>query len=187
MKNRDRNINKNFISVVAHIHNPGEAATVFSGCIAKILKDNFEKYEIICVNDASTDDSAIRVKEIAKQLVDTTVTILNMSYFHGLELAMTAGVDLAIGDFVFEFDQIGIDYPMDTLMKVYDKSLMGYDIVSAAVEGKKRLSSNLFYRIFNNSTKYQYQLRTETFRILSRRAINRTTSMNKTIPYQKPA
>ena len=38
------------------------------------------------------------------QAQDTTITILNMSFFHGVEAAMNAGVDLAIGDFVFEFD-----------------------------------------------------------------------------------
>uniref|UniRef100_UPI00325FE826 hypothetical protein n=1 Tax=Clostridium sp. NkU-1 TaxID=1095009 RepID=UPI00325FE826 len=45
---------------------------------------------------------------------------------------MNAGVDLAIGDFIYEFDNLLVEYDQDLIWKVYQRSLQGYDIVSAA-------------------------------------------------------
>lgn len=181
MKNKE----KNFISAVVYVHNDGENLESFLKELIHTLENNFEKSEIICVNDASGDSSVAVIKKAAAEAAHTTVSILNMSYFHGVELAMNAGVDLSIGDFVLEFDSAVFDYPVDTIMKVYYKSLEGYDIVSALPDKKERFSSRMFYRIFNRFTALSYEMQTERFRVLSRRVINRISSMNKTVPYRK--
>ena len=100
---------------------------------------------------------------------------------------MNAGVDLAIGDFVFEFDNTVMDYDESMIMKIYQHALTGFDIVSASPDRKAKLSSRVFYSLFEQNATVSYKLSTETFRILSRRAINRIDSMNKTIPYRKAA
>jgi dolichol-phosphate mannosyltransferase len=71
------------------------------------------------------------------------------------------------------------------VMQIYRRSLTGYDIVSANPLHINRISSKLFYYIFNKNSGNSYKLSTETFRILSRRAINRVEMMSKTIPYRK--
>lgn len=185
MVNKQGNKEKNFISAVVYLRNDEEYVTDFIQKLYGQLHTNFEKFEIICVNDASADQTVAKVKKIAEGIEGTTVTILNMSFYHGLELSMNAGVDLAIGDFVFEFDKMDTDCMEETLKKVYNKSLEGYDIVSASPKGKQKLTSRLFYSIFNRFTNNQYKLRTDSFRMLSRRAINRITAMTKTIPYRK--
>lgn len=179
------NKEKNFISAVVYIHNNENNIFNTLKNINDVLHNNFEKYEIICVNDYSTDKSVEQIKRFSKEVQGAVVSILNMSYYQGLELSMGAGVDLSIGDFVFEFDSTSMDYSPDTIMEVYFKSLKGYDIVSAAPKKKMRKSSKLFYDIFNGYSNNPNKLKTETFRILSRRAINRVQSMNKTIPYRK--
>lgn len=179
------NKEKNFISAVVYVHNNENEIEEFLRNINKKLSDNFEKYEIICVNDNSKDTSEEKIKKVSEEISDTVISIINMSYYQGIELAMNAGVDLSIGDFVYEFDNVYVDYDLECIMDVYRKSLQGYDIVSATSSSKKRLSSNIFYKIFNRNSYNMYQLHTETFRILSRRAINRVKAMNKTIPYRK--
>lgn len=179
------NKEKNFISAVIYIHNNENNIIDTLRNINKILHDNFEKYEIICVNDYSTDNSVDQIRKFSKDVKGTVVSILNMSYYQGLELSMGAGVDLSIGDFVFEFDSTIMDYSPETIIEVYFRSLKGYDIVSAAPKKKMRKSSKLFYDVFNGYSNNPNKLKTETFRILSRRAINRVQSMNKTIPYRK--
>ena len=179
------NKEKNFVSAVVYIHNNENNVIDTLSNINQILHENFEKYEIICVNDYSIDRSVEQINRFYKDVKDAVVTILNMSYYQGLELSMGAGVDLAIGDFVFEFDSTSMDYSPKTIMEVYFKSLNGNDIVSAAPKKKMRRSSKLFYDIFNGYSNNPNKLKTETFRILSRRAINRVKSMNKTIPYRK--
>lgn len=179
------NKEKNFISAVVYVHNNEKEIGNFLKKINDKLNENFEKYEIICVDDSSTDNSVKEIKKVADNILGTIVSIINMSYYQGIELSMNAGVDLAIGDFVYEFDNIYIDYNLDVIMEIYKESLEGYDIVSATSDSKKRLTSRMFYKIYNKNSKSMYQIHTETFRILSRRAINRVKAMNKTIPYRK--
>ena len=70
-------------------------------------------------------------------------------------------------------------------MDIYYRSLQGYDIVSASSNRRERVSSKLFYKVFEKYTDLSYEMTTESFRVLSRRVINRISSMNKTIPYRK--
>ena len=98
---------------------------------------------------------------------------------------MDAGIDMSIGDFVFEFDNTTLDFDPEMIMTIYYRSLKGYDIVSASPDRKEKFTSSLFYKVFDRFTDYSYKMTTESFRILSRRVINRVSSMNKTIPYRK--
>ncbi|MCQ2594024.1 MAG: glycosyltransferase [Treponemataceae bacterium] len=180
------NKEKNFVSAVIYVHNSEKEITDFVKNVAAVLGENFEKSEIICVNDFSCDNSVQKIKELSKEIKSPAISILNMSYFHGLELSMTAGVDLSIGDFVFEFDSALLDFEKSEIMTVYRKSLEGFDIVSASSRKNQRVSSSFFYYIFNKFSNFNYKMMTERFRILSRRVINRISSMNRTMPYRKP-
>lgn len=176
---------KNFISAVVYVRNREKTIREFLTKLNDVLSKTFIKYEIICVNDASYDDSAKVIKEFGESSLDCPLSIVNMGFYQGIEMAMNAGVDLSIGDFVYEFDSDIIDYDMSLVTDVYYHSLKGYDIVSAASNSKKRFTSKLFYNLFNHSAKTQYKLSTESFRIMSRRAINRVHTLSKTIPYRK--
>ncbi len=179
------NKEKNFISAVIYVYNNEKDIKSTLENINKVLKQHFNKYEIICINDASTDKSANEIEEFAKSLDNEALSLINMSHYQGIELAMNAGVDLAIGDFVYEFDNIMEDYNSSVIMDVYYKCLEGFDIVSATSKKNKTKTSSVFYNIFNTYSNLEYKLHTETFRILSRRAINRVHSMSRNIPYRK--
>lgn len=179
------NKEQNFISAVIYVHNAVDRIEQFLETIMEVLEGSFAKSEIICVNDFSDDDSVDVIKKVSKRAKYTTVSILNMSSFHGLETAMNAGMDLAIGDFVLEFDTTIQDFDKEEILRVYQKALEGYDIVSASPDKKQRLTSSLFYYVFDKFTVSSYKFSTESFRILSRRVINRISSMNKSVPYRK--
>lgn len=179
------NKEKNFISAVIYVNNNQEHIKEFLSNIYKTLDENFNKFEIIIVNDASTDETVKRVKEFSETVTSSVISIVNMSFYQGLELAMNAGVNLAIGDFVYEFDNVYKDYDNKIIIDLYYKSLEGFDIVSATPKNYNSKSSKLFYKLFNSCANTMYELNTESFRILSRRGINRVHSMSKTIPYRK--
>lgn len=179
------NKEKNFASAVIYVFNAEKRIGDFLSAVIKIMEDNFEHSEIICVNDFSDDESFNVIKETSKEASVTSVSVVNMSYFHGLELAMNAGVDLSIGDFVFEFDNTFLDFEPSVVMEIYRHSLNGYDIVSASSDRKERFTSKVFYAVFDHYTDLSYKMSTESFRVLSRRVINRISSMNKTVPYRK--
>lgn len=180
-----QNLEKNFVSAVVYVHNNEKQIRSFLQMLQRTLATYFGKYEIIMVNDASTDDSAEVIREVAKEFDGSVVSILKMSYFQGMELSMNAGKNLAIGDYVFEFDTVDVDYDEALIYEVYKTALTGYDIVSASSNRNKKLTSSLFYTVFNRFSKVQYKLMTESFRVLSRRAINRIDASSNTIPYRK--
>ena len=60
------------------------------------------------------------------------------------------------------------------------------DIVNAIPPRKNsRVASKLFYRVYNHFSESEYELCTERFSIISRRAVNRVTTYSKVIPYRK--
>lgn len=179
------NKEKNFVSAVIYVHNAEDRIANFIECIIRVLEENFEHSEIICVNDSSEDGSLAAIKKASENAKETSVSVVNMSYFHGIELAMNAGVDISIGDFVFEFDKTFLDYEPETIMDIYKRSLEGYDIVSATPDKQGRKTSRFFYSVFDRFADLSNKMTTESFRILSRRVINRISSMNKAIFYRK--
>lgn len=180
-----KNKEQNFVSAVIYVHNAENRIERFLDMVMEVMEQNFEHSEIICVNDSSEDGSLSIIRKVSKAAEKTSISVVNMSYYHGLELAMDAGMDLAIGDFVFEFDNTVADFDSSVIMEIYRHSLEGYDIVSASPNRKERLSSRVFYRIFAKFAVVSYRMNTESFRVLSRRVINRVSSMNKTAPYRK--
>ena len=181
------NKESNFVSAVVYCHDDSDCVEPFINGLYKKLSATFVRFEIIIVNDSSSDNSIQLIKSYAENHNDKIFTILNMSYHQGLEISMNAGVQLSIGDFVFEFDSMNVDYDWNVVTDVYFRSLKGFDIVSAKVNRKPRILARLFYRIFNRYAKLQHQIGAETFRVLSRRAINSIHSHTHTVPFRRAA
>lgn len=185
MRDKLKDKEKNFVSGTVYLYNSGEEIEHFAKLLIQTFEDNFEHSEIIFVNDCSTDDSAEIVKKLSSLAVTTSLSLLNMSYFQGRETAMNAGLDMTIGDFVFEFDSTFVDYTDQEIMAIYDQALSGFDIVSASPDKNRRRTSGIFYSVFDKFSETPYRMCSERFRILSRRVINRVASMNNKIPYRK--
>lgn len=181
---KKNNKEKNFISAVVYVRNEQENIADFLKLIDQTFSDNFEQHEVILVNDCSEDDGISIAKKIGNK-TKGVLSIINMSYHSGIEASMNAGIDLAIGDFIFEFDSMELDFDLKYIMESYYECLQGNDIVSICPKTNVRLSSKLFYKVYNVSKKNVSKLQTERFQIVSRRAINRVKDLNKTIPYRK--
>ena len=176
---------KNFVSAVVYLHNDGARGVAFCRAVAAQLDAHFAQYELVAVDDACTDDTVTALRAWAKEQT-APVTILHMSLYHGLENAMNAGLDAAIGDYVYEFDSTAMPYPADLIWEAYRTALQGSDIVSVCPDSTRR-GSGLFYRIFNANAHSPYQLRTDAFRLFTRRAINRVHATSAHLPYRKAA
>lgn len=185
--NKDNyNKEKNFVSCVIYLHNEGNAVKDFLNLICGVMRDNFEKYEIVCVDDGCRDDTVGQIYNfLEEQEAPPVVSMIHLSYFQGVESAMNAGRDLAVGDFLFEFDKCQMDFAPSMIMDIYYRALEGYDVVAAAPGHGVSLSSKIFYTVYNWGNRYASKLRQERFRIISRRAINRVNQMNVYIPYRK--
>ena len=78
-----------------------------------------------------------------------------------------------------------MDFDSEEVMKVYFRSLTGFDIVTASPDKPEAISSKLFYKVFKTFSNTHYEMSTESFRVLSRRVINRIADMNRNVPYRK--
>ncbi len=179
------NKEKNFVSAVVYLHNEEERIIEFLSKVNSVLNEKFSTYEIICVNDKSNDATQNLIEEFCEKEKVKSLSVLNTSFFQGRENAMVAGVDLAVGDFVFEFESAGVDYDENLILDVYYKSLEGNDIVFAANDDAGSFSTKMFYSLFNKFSNMQYKIKTQTFSIISRRGINRVKSMGVKTVYRK--
>ena len=172
----------NFISAVIRLPHRESATEAFLEMVSDTLSDHFKKYELICVNDDAASEVVQAVHQFKQEHPEVTISIVNMGIRQGLEASMNAGIDLSIGDYVYEFDSCYADYNKDLIIDVYNKAQEGFDIVSAAPPvSKSKVTSRLFYKIFNAFSQSPYKLRSERFRIISRRAINRVSAYSKAV------
>ena len=82
------------ISVIVPIYN---TAAYLSRCLDSILNNTYKNLEVLCINDGSTDDSAVIIKQYAS--ADSRVTAVNTANA-GVSAARNTGLDMAVGDLV---------------------------------------------------------------------------------------
>lgn len=108
------------------------------GVIAEIIKtvtdDGRYDYEIICVNDYSTDNTLGVLKDIAKN--NKKIKVISFSKNFGQHSALMAGFNYAKGDIIVCLDDDGQNPPSE-MFRLIDKLEEGYDLVSAKYKEKK--------------------------------------------------
>ena len=186
MAQNSNNKESNFVSAVVCLHNAGASAAEFFAALDGVLAEHFSHYELIAVNDGCTDDTVPALKKWAAEHLKAPLTVVNMSLRQGVERAMNAGLDAAIGDFVFEFDRPAMNYAPDLIWQAYQKALTGFDVVNVC-PSRQRPMSTAFYRVFNKFSNSPYKLSTDAFRLVSRRAINRVKAISDDLAYRKAA
>ncbi len=115
------------VSVVVPIHNEYESLPHLVEAIATVLRSEQLNYEIICVDDGSTDGSTVLLEELANQRTDLRSVILRRNY--GQTAAMAAGFRQASGKVVVTLDGDLQNDPADIPM-LLAKMDEGFDLVS---------------------------------------------------------
>ena len=175
----------NFISAVVGISAETDKNLPFFDMLYKCLDEHFIQFEIIAVNESGSREAAKALGEWSEN-VSKPLTIINMSLHQPHEQCMNAGLDCSIGDYIYEFDSVMMPYDPELIWRAYQLAQEGNDIVTVCPT-QERWTSSMFYRVFNAHSHAAYQLRTDAFRISSRRALNRVHSISENLPYRKAA
>jgi len=127
------------LSVVAPCFNDSQLAREFVETVCNLL-DGKVDYELVLVDDGSADDTWDVLHGLAK--VNPRLRALSLSRNFGQQIAVSAGIDEARGDFVLVMDS-DLQNPPDEILNLYRKALEGYDIVYA-VDGTRNSAINEF-------------------------------------------
>ena len=90
------------VSIIIPCYNESESLPIFYREAAKILNSLDEEYELIFVNDGSSDDTLSQLRELSNK--DNHVVYLSFSRNFGKEAAILAGLENSTGDFVTLMD-----------------------------------------------------------------------------------
>lgn len=131
-------------------------------------------YEILIVDDGSTDDSAARMRSL--HAADPRIGYIVLSRNFGHQNALLAGLDAASGDAVIMMDA-DLQHPASLLPRMIEKWQQGFQIVSMVrtdTVGQswfKRATSALFYRVLNACGDVRVQPGAADFRLLDRSVV----------------
>ena len=164
-----------FVSAVVYLSDDSRNAGTFIKTLLDSLNTYFQHYELVVVDDCCKNQDSV-LKQLLPDESNNMISVVHMSVKQGVEISLTAGLDVSIGDFVFEFDSVEFSFNKELLWSVYQKALEGNDIVSVETTCNS-FSRRTFYRIFNSFSDTVYDINASVFRLISRRAINRVLDL----------
>ena len=167
------------ISVVAPIYNEVDTLPELHRRLTAALSP-LGAYEIVLVDDGSTDGSWSRLLELAAS--DARLRLVRLSRNFGHQAALSAGLDAARGDAVVIMDG-DLQDPPEVIPHLVRKWRDGYDVVYAVRnerEGEtwaRVASASAFYRVLQRITSTPIPRNAGDFRLLSRRAVEALSQM----------
>jgi dolichol-phosphate mannosyltransferase len=162
-------------SVVAPIFNEMESLHEFYRRVRKVMGAQREPWELVLVDDGSTDGSTEEIRKLARR--DSHVRAVIFARNFGHQIAITAGWDYARGDAVVVIDA-DLQDPPEAIPALARKWRQGYDVVyaiRAEREGEswfKKLTAAVFYRLIYRITDVRIPVDTGDFRLMDRKVVD---------------
>jgi glycosyltransferase involved in cell wall biosynthesis len=162
------------LSLVVPMHNEADGLAAFFVRVDEALAPLSLRVEIVCVDDGSRDTTYALLAERAKR--DDRLRLIRLSRNFGKEAALTAGLDAAAGDLVVPLDA-DLQDPPELIPEFVRLWEVGYDVVYGVRADRssdshaKRLTADLFYRLFNLISQYPIPHSTGDFRLMDRQVV----------------
>lgn len=169
-------------SIIAPIYNEIDNIPELYRRVKDVMASTREPWELILVDDGSTDGSTDKIRELAK--LDKQVRPVIFARNFGHQIAITAGWDYARGDAVVIIDA-DLQDPPEVILELAKKWKEGYEViyaVRAEREGEsffKLWTASLFYRIIYRITDVEIPLDTGDFRLMDRKVVDVMKSMRE--------
>jgi glycosyltransferase involved in cell wall biosynthesis len=169
-------------SIVAPIFNEIDNLPEFYRRIKEVMESSGEEWELVLVDDGSSDGSTERIRELAKSDPHVQAVIFARNFGH--QIAITAGWDYARGEAVVIIDG-DLQDPPEIILELARKWKEGYEVVYAVRaerEGEtwfKKFTSSLFYRIIYQITDVKIPVDTGDFRLMDRKVVDVLKQMHE--------
>ena len=169
------NRKKTTISIVCPFLNEEDMVDPFMEELTTVLHETGEPFEIICVNDGSTD--ATMAKLLNAKNAYPGIRIISLSRKFGKEAALTAGLDAARGEVIIPIDA-DLQDPPELIKQFLLQWKEGYDVVLAKRIDRsldsiaKRVSSRIFYKFHNKISQTKIPDNVGDYRLITRKVLN---------------
>jgi glycosyltransferase involved in cell wall biosynthesis len=169
-------------SVVAPVWNEAESLSEFITRVTAVMKKLGETWELVIVDDGSTDRSAQLVLELAAKNKHIRPVLFARNFGH--QIAVTAGMDFARGQAVILIDA-DLQDPPEVIPELIANWRDGYEVVYAVRRKRKgesffkRFTASFFYRLINRITDIEIPLDTGDFRLMDRRVVDVLNKMRE--------
>lgn len=166
---------KDSVTVIVPMYNESEMASVFFRTIVPVLQELPCDYEILCVNDGSTDDTWQHICDHAQG--NPSIKGLNLSRNFGKEIALSAGLEHAEGGAVIPID-CDLQDPPTLIAAMVEEWQKGFDVVLAKRTDResdsafKRWTSSAFYSLISRIAEIEIPANVGDFRLLDRKVVN---------------
>ncbi len=176
------------ISIVAPCYNEAESVDLFTDTVMKIIEDGDYDWELVFVDDGSTDDTGAKLLALADKHPEIRVVAFSRNF--GKEAALTAGLDYAKGDAVIVMD-VDLQDPPELITAFIAKWRQGYDVVYGSREDRtsddyaKRFTAEGFYRVFNKISGVKIPENTGDYRLIDRRVVETIRSLPERSRFMK--
>ncbi|RYD85592.1 MAG: glycosyltransferase [Verrucomicrobiaceae bacterium] len=164
------------ISVIVPLHNHGAILPSFLKELSTVLEQHYSYYEILLIDNGSTDESERLVDKLINSI--SRVRYLVLSRWHGKEVAISAGLESAIGDFIVVInpDTDPVEMIPDLVERCRQGSGIMYGISSQPKHrGLAAVASRGFHFYCRKFLGFDYKQDTTDFCVLSRQIVNALT------------
>lgn len=177
------------LSLVVPFYNEGEVISLFFKEVIPLLEQLPEmRFEIVCVNDGSRDNTLQQLRWHASQ--DSRIRVVDLTRNFGKEAALSAAIDESRGDVVIPFDA-DLQDPPHVIAKLVEKWREGYDVVLARRNNRdsdtalKRWTAVMFYRLHNAVSEVKIPENVGDFRLMSRAVVDSLKCLPETRRFMK--
>jgi len=180
------NKTKPIYSIVIPCHNEDRNVVVIYNKLIKLFKESrISDFEIIFINDGSTDDTIHQIDTICTQ--DKRVKCLNLSRNFGHQAAITAGMDYASGDAIITMD-CDMQDPPEVILEMIDKWKEGFQVVYARRKNRKdsffkKHSAILYYKLLDKFSEVKIPRNVGDFRLVDRQVLEQLKGMKEQARY----
>jgi glycosyltransferase involved in cell wall biosynthesis len=163
------------ISCVIPCLNEQANLNVLLPALITVLKQLSSDYEIIVIDDGSTDDTGISMPDWARRYPQ--IVYMQLSRNFGKEAALTAGLEAARGDVIVTMDA-DLQHPPALIPKMFQRWQDGVEMVYAVRASRadesffKRMGSRLFYKLMRGSNGLHVPPNAGDFRLMDRAVVD---------------
>lgn len=163
------------ISIVVPVFNEFENLPYLNERLFKVMNSLGFPFEIIYVDDGSSDGTENRIKELHDSDNRANGVILSRNFGH--QIALTAGLENASGNVIVTLDG-DLQHPPEVIPELVAAYQKGFDVVNTArqehegISAFKKYSSKWFYKLFNTFANLEIEPSSSDFRLCSRRFLD---------------